>query len=358
MPESESLIDVPYNSYSRLECYTQCSQKYKNRYVDKVLVQKTIKIPLVKGTLFHKCVERYNEQKEPDPTTKPDVFLSCLEEWLLYDLDLKISFNQLCDLSKFARAYGGIITRGSERGKENRILNNDGTVPKSLEDYPPRSFSKAVNDAGLSGGIRFWDSWASNQNDAFWVNSFAFLVSEVYSMFDAFYWADWIGSSVGIEFGLSTNKTNLVKFGDKESFYLRGFIDWIVLTKSSRTCFLDHKTSKTKPTLNEVLHHPQLNLYCQASIELFGEIPDYIGIYHAKSAEYIVSAPDRNIVNNFYDLFKQIQDLVDKEVFIKNHPGLFGSPCKEYNPKNRGYNYCDYIDVCWPSFRASLEVDL
>lgn len=360
-PSNPQTIDVDYTSYSRLECYSQCPAKYKNRYVDKVPVDKSLQMALLRGTLVHACLEDYNSSDHRDEKEKFDIFLSRLEEWLLDDIKIECSLNELTDIAKFAKKYGEVITRGTVRGAPGtRILNSDGSIPKDLESFPPRTFTKVLQELNLSSSILYWNNWAASRKDEFWRDSFSFLVAECYSMFESFKWAEWIGNSVVTEFPVSTDDSNLVLFSDidRDPTYLRAYIDWIALTKSGQTVFIDYKTGKTKPSANDVLHHPQLNLYCKASLTLFGSIPDYICIYHARTGEYITAVPDISIINSIYNLFLDFQEKISSGCFPKSHPGLFGSSCKSYQYKTKQYEYCEYIDVCWPIFNQTLEIDV
>lgn len=372
---------MPTTSFSRLESYQKCRQFYNLKYNQQEPVDETLKEALVQGSLTHSILEEF---LSPDTDTKSIetafaiVFPRFLKE---YDFNVfttkpsEISLEDEHELQKFGdlgsksdlldfvelcRSLAYLLYRASDRCKEPEIAirNKDGSLLKDPIEYPSMSFKSEL--VPYLDGKFFWDNEAGRVNDLFIKVSFTWMISKIIFWTHYMRVPSWIVKTKTVEESLIDilpDETEVgIDFG--AGFLLNGYIDWVVLAKNDHVCILDHKTSKKCPSKQDVLHHPQLNLYAWAYEQKYGYLPTAIGIHHVPSDSYIIAKVDRSIVQATINYLRDIHlDAVHHKLYTKRHPNEYNSPCISYDWKTGDVKEtCPFLHKCWPHYTATLGV--
>jgi len=198
---------IEYVSHSRLQVYKECSEKYNNQYVKKLPKDDEIQDYFEIGSLVHLVLEEYL-----DPSTTlslQDSYLLALPIWLNKH---SLSFSAK-DIFNISALIGDLMYKASSRYQgEDAIRNKGGTPPADIRNYPPQSWTTALQKAGVASIKRDYDTAAGIQNPFFITNSLCYLVAEVYLLTQYFQLPDWYDHTIQVEFPISTEETNLVLF--------------------------------------------------------------------------------------------------------------------------------------------------
>ena len=345
--------NIDYVSHSRLQVYNECSEKYNKQYVQKLQKDNEIQDYFEIGSLVHEVLEDHL-----DPTTSltlEDSYKLALPLWLKKH---SLSFNPK-DIFNISAIIGELMYKASARYKgEDAIRNKGGTPPADLRNYPPQSWTTALQKAGITTIKNDYDTAAGIQAPFFITNSLCYLVAEVYLLTQYFQLPEWYDHTIYVEFPISTDDTNRVLFPGTDDLYIRGFMDWVFKTKEGQIVIADHKTSKGKPKPNDVLHHSQLNLYAYVYSELFGYWPDVLGIHHVRTNDFIMAAVDKEIVFNNLKRYEGIVRGINSKTFITHHPDDFNSPCitKDWRSKKVSKS-CPFLINCWPTYVEGMSLE-
>jgi RecB family exonuclease len=345
-------------SFSKLETYSKCPRLFANKHIHKLDVKIPQAVPLLKGIYVHEVLAEVLSPTT-DSTCPQTVFATLLPAWLnTQHLELEVE-----QLLLFVRKFGDLIHRTLllYRGPD-AIRNKDGSPPEKLQDFPPAQWKTAFKESGLAEFKYQLDSQAASQNPEYIHISLSFLLGEIWAMTAYYSKPKWLKEVIGVEMPISTDESNeviLIENGDDEDVMLRAYIDLVGITKDDQTVILDHKTSKKKPLPEEVLYHPQLNLYAWIRRELYGKWDDLIGIYHALSGEYVLAQVDEEVVMENLHHFKQLEKMAELGDYPRRHPLEFATPCMYRDYKTRRIkSTCPYLHVCWPLFYESIQSEI
>lgn len=341
-----------YVSFSRLDSYSKCSKYYQHKYVDKTTGDAVNNIHFLRGDAVHKNIEYCILNEVDNPAL---ALLNVMPEWLS---NHQITFNT-DDIHKLGIAYGNLLYRCSESYiQKDKIRNKDGSVLKDPLNTPSRGYTEEVRNLGgeLNRLKYSLDSAAGMLDPDMWIeNSFANFITSIYGIMLGFKLPAWYKNSVGVEYPVSTTANNLVHLDKENKFLLKGYIDWIIRSQDNRLIICDHKTSTKKPACEDVMHHPQLNMYAYALHQLTGSYPDILAIHHARSGTYIMATFDLEIMEKTIEHYQNICDLIDRGIFIKHQPGDYQTPCL-YRDYKTGLvaTKCEYINSCWPIYNSLI----
>ena len=348
--------DYDITSFSRLELYQKCPEMYKYQYVEKYRPEQPFAAPLVRGSFVHDVLEEYID---------PDTLTSSIEDALylyfgpwLEELHTGIPLEEAWD---FANKFGDLLFRASPKCNDPKlkIRKADGTVPSNLESYPTKSWKSALQKSGLSKLRYEMDNKAGlNYPDAFINLSFSYFVGETFAMLKGFEIPAWIKQTVFVEKGFSTNQNDKLLLPGSSDLYFNGYMDWVAEDQYGQLIILDHKTSKKKPSEQQVQNFPQLNLYAWGYKLVYGIWPNKIGIHHVRSGEIVLANVDKKIVNRTLVYYGTIQKAgIESGLFIKRHPEEYGSPCIQRDRQTDKVSFiCPYLHKCWPEYLDSLEL--
>jgi hypothetical protein len=244
-----------------------------------------------------------------------------------------------------------------------KIRNSNGTVLKSPIDYPSNSLKSEFSKLKCWQYKSQLDQKACQQNKDFLSISFCWLFAEALFNAYSFKIPTWVEETLYTELEFGTTENNKVPLGTFEDIgevSLLGYIDWVVKLKDGRVAIIDHKTSTKMPTNEEVLFHPQLNLYAYAYKILFGEYPHIIGINHIKSGNLVLADTHVNIIHSNLDYYENLclQTLkLTSNTPLRKHPNDYQTPCvkKDYNT-NKIISTCPYLDKCWGMYQKLIRV--
>lgn len=345
------MVDFDYVSFSRLDTYSKCSQFYSNKYVLKTESKEEPNISFLLGDLVHKCLE-YILLNNSYPNL---ALMHVVPEWLYeHNLNLDIDAVQLVGLN-----VGKVLHRCSPNyNNADKIRNKDGSCLKDPLDSPSKSFKDALNDLDTQVHRSKFviNSSASAQQPEYWIpNNFGDFISTVYGIVLGFNKPTWWLENYGIEYKLSSDESNLVYLDKEKTIVFKGFVDWIVKAENGQIVIGDHKTSKKLITPEDVMFHPQLNLYAFALHQLTGLYPTALFIHHARSNTYVVSEFEIEIMADTVNYYLQTYKLIKNDSFIRKHPNDFNSPCLSRDWKTGSVSKkCQYIDNCWPIYNSIL----
>jgi hypothetical protein len=345
---------INYVSHSRLETYKQCPTKYNLKYNQGIPENIGFVDYFELGSLVHTVLEQHL-----DPNTNVSI-----QDALLLSLPAWLSNNQLAfnpkDIYNIGTLMGKLFYRASERCTgEKAIRNANGSVPNNVKSTPPKSWDYAMREAGMYEFKKQYDDLAAMQNPAFVNTSLTYFIGEVFFFTEYFKLPEWYGHTLNVEMPISTELDNLVLFPEENDLYIRAFIDWVFKTTDSLVVIADHKTSKSKPSPNSVLHNPQLNLYAYVYNMLMGYYPDVIAIHHVRSGEFIMAEVDKVIVEKILTVLRSTVSSLQTNQFITHHPDEFNTPCLRRDWKSKKVSEkCAYLETCWPTYVEGMDLEL
>lgn len=335
-----------YVSFSRLDAYSKCSEYYRHKYIDKTQYNKTSNKYFLLGDLVHKCIEYIIEN---DLKSNKIAILNIFPNWLINNINHNdLEFNTE-DIFTVGFSYGELIHKCSEGYvKEDKIRNKDGSILKDPFNAPSKNLTEAIKELGRSVNVLKYnlDIYATSKDIVWQQESFTNFLAEAVSIILNFNLPYWFSKSIGIEYPISTSLTNIIQFTPE--FKLKGYIDWIIESTDGHLIICDHKTSSKKLAPEDVMTHPQLNIYGYVIKELLGRYPDALCIHHARSNTYTLAEFDLEIAEGIVGHYKNICSNIIKESFIKKHPGDFNTPCLTRDWKTGLVkNKCEYLSECW-----------
>lgn len=344
-------------SFSALESYKNCSEFYKNKYVQKIKVDRPIQKALQVGSWAHELIEA--KLKDPMADVK-EVFKSSLPEWL-QACGVTYNSEQLVNLIAVSSDLAKLLYRASSHCTDSsKIRNSNGTVLKSPINYPSSSFKTELAKLPTYRYKSVLELESSKQNPEFLELSLVWHLAEALFLGDSFEFPSWADKTLHTELAFGTEPTNLVPLVEDEDgeliCSLLGYIDWVVQLVDGRVAVVDHKSSANNPTQLDVIYHPQLNLYAYAYKVLYGKLPDIIGINHIRSGVITLAEPNPVIVNSTVEYYRNIYINATEGPYIRKHPNDYQSPCvkKDYT-SNKVTSVCPYLEICWGNYKKLLS---
>jgi hypothetical protein len=350
-------------SYSRLSSYVECPTKYNYKYVNRIETPKVLEDYFLKGTLAHRCIEETLLGGDKDAAIE-----AVVPDWLLNDCKIPLltgdseEFDLGIDpqlLIEYGYKVGELLHRcmSSYKG-DDPIRKADGSVAENVLTYPPKSYVSAYNKLGVHSLRSEIDTKAVQASLPFRRFSLANLTAQAFSYVLAFKLPGWVDEVIGVEYDLSKVP---IKWDENTTW--NGAIDLVVRNKQGKIILIDHKSEKRKASAIDVTFHAQLNTYARLYYEQTGVMPDYIGINHLPSGEYVIAAVDPAVVLGNFNYWESIRHQIahDRETntFAKQLPTKFNSPCvKRHWQSGVLTQVCPYITTCWPDYARYLGVEL
>ena len=342
-------------SYSRLMAFLQCGEFYRHRYVLNTPHEQVLEEALLQGVLTHAGLEQILKH----PQREREVILyEILPEWLRRDCRLDCTDEEVETIYSFALILARLFYRASARYRgeyEEPIRNKDGSIPKDLRNYPPASWVQVFKDNPEWAELRQnLDNWASSQQALFTRVSFSFLVGKCFDWILHFRYPEDFVETILVEYEFSPPERDedLVPFGDG---YFNGKIDWAYKNDRGELVVCDHKTSSNPPLPEDVVHSPQLLMYCYALHCLFGGWPERICIHHVPTGQFLVHPVDVAMVYRVRDYLWEIHQATQQQRFYRRLPTEYNSPClrRDYRTQEL-VKTCPFLSYCWPEYAAKL----
>jgi CRISPR/Cas system-associated exonuclease Cas4 (RecB family) len=357
--DQDQNLKIKQTSFTRLNLYNECPRKYKNKYILKIQTPVEVEDYFLKGRLVHTLLESFFI----DTDLNLD-FIDYLPEFITKECKLPITedykdmqTNQaihIPSLVEYADKVSNLLLRTAENYKGNdSIRNSDGSVPKDVWSYQPKAFKTEYRELGVDSYRYAIDLTASKLDTNYEKFSLAFMVADALFNVKNFTKPNWLASVVDQEYRFE-DKGEKVLFNNN-TLYWSGGPDLRVKTHEGDLVILDYKTSKSKPSKEDVLWHMQLALYAYLTFEQTKELAKAVGIIHLPSNDIILAGVDPLIVSQTIKYLEDIQDAINKEVFPKKHPTEFNSPCIKRDWKTKLVTkVCPYLKTCWPEYHQDV----
>jgi len=344
---------ISYTSFSRLESYKKCPEYHNLKYIQRLEEEQPFNKYLALGKLVHSVIAEILDDTE---TTKEEAFYYHLGGWLE---EQGIRCLDPDDITEYIKPAADLLWRASVKCKDDRGIRKDsGELLQDPANYPNKVFKNLCNEKGISQNFDYIDKEASKENPSFTEESLSWLIAKAYFMSVTFEVPNKISKSVHIETGISTNEDNIVLIPGTNTAF-RAYIDWVVETNDDRLALLDHKTSKNKPSAEQVLLNPQLNIYAWLYQRVYGRLPELIGINHLETGEPIVVRTDEDIVQSYVRYYSELQKAVETGHHFKHDPNEFNSPCikKEWK-SGKVRESCPFLSHCHPIYTSIYSTEL
>lgn len=342
-------------SYSSVEKYLKCSYLWW-LYYDKIIPRPvTDNVATVAGTIAHRVLEAYYEPGGVDRAIPTRDLLDLDWRLTLEQMDVPHLYNELQALA------AGVIQLHKRASKDYK--GRDAIVdPDTGKAYsqPTRSnaWKKALADLGLDTATRDIDRTAKMVGGVWSTVSLSAVFSETYVFLGEYtdtlaplklsVQAQELQISGDGPAGRST--VNPVRFPHNNELFVAK-IDMIATDPDGRIYMLDHKSSKSPPSMTQAQHWEQLLLYAWAHHQLWGIWPQYIGINHLRSNKLVTAPFKEELVAGALERHKQALRGISAEVFIQQSPTSFGSNC--YNDYSK--EACPYLYHCHPAFFRAVR---
>lgn len=384
MTDKQDLSKVELYSFSKLELYNKCSYAFKNQYIDKVIKEYESTLATEIGSWCHEALEQHYGSDNSD--TSYNYFVNTWKE-MLQNYGIYDKYN---DFSKLANQAGQLYTRAAYWYKgSDAITTSRGELVKDLpstrvwkDEIGPTDYNKIR--ASLDQLMMTKDpKWKSvSPTDVFVQSSWILYnyqnpaqIKEIYAI--EYGLSELVcveadpmdkhkpllknsikqtvtktkGSGANLYINLKTGEPEIVSINNPvklgENQYLNGFIDLICKTPDGKWAIIDHKTSGgLPPSVDYVKHHQQLLLYGWAIKQITGIQVDYIGINHLRTNQLILAPYDNNLGQQAVDNRIPILKAIKHDIFIKQDPLAFGSPCMRQGKS--GLEYCAFASTCHP----------
>lgn len=348
-------------SISKLRTLTECSEKYKLKYIQKIK-REDISNSLLIGSLIHDALEQYYLNKQQN----------FVEYYLIQNLkDNLIKFKIIPELDLNNPVYIKLINlifiylknilnlylRGKETNCFNPILTAQGNLPKYI--YSTTAWKKSKEYFNLNK-IEIKINNLINKLNTSLSSEFNLLesIGEAYTL--AYLYQNpkeyELENIHALEFPISdynyqtkelinpfkyTNKTN-------QEFYVTGYIDYVGKVKIENQSYLaviDYKSGKSDYEIQHIKYNPQLLFYALAYEKITQHKVEVVGIHNLQSNNLVLSKINTDLQKDILNSFFHKQEIVHQNIFIKHLPENKYSPC--LNSFNKP---CSYLQDCYPEF--------
>lgn len=348
-----------YYSVSRLKTYSQCSQYYKLKYVDKV-PSVSFSESTITGNFCHDALEYfYGENVHLSliecliHTAKKTLIERCGFKNAAPDL-----FNKVYkDLVSFAKDSMVLYARASEWYQgDNPIRTKKGTIAKAANKTA--SWMEAEEKLGLNKKRMVLQDICTQINPdlegIFVCNSLA----NAYAICFGYKQPEELVEVIYPEMPISDYKLteegpvllNAVPmpeaYGGEEGYYLNGYIDVVGTVRHKgklKKAIIDYKTSKEDFTEEEIIYNVQLFSYVYAYEYLTGEELEVMGIFNLRTNRLVLVDIDRALMADMLEALFSTHKAIKAEIFKKEIPD--NSYCKCLNSYGK---VCDFLQHCHP----------
>jgi len=352
-------------SVSKLKCYKQCPQLFKQRYIEKLDSYRESDSTAI-GTILHACLEYLYGTEDKDVNTAEDAFFKIINTEL-ENLGINKPEAILGDLLDYHKDINHLYVRASSAYTgPDAIRTKSGQVPKALK--MTGVWKSECRRLDLTGRKERIDNTISSSNTKLANVSITDVFSKAYILAKNYVTPNAIEDILYLELPLSewNDNTNVLHNGVKfpgcnhENVYFNGYIDNVAKVKVDGNivnAVIDYKTSKETFNPNIVSHNQQFLMYAAGVQELLNIPITHIGILSLTSGDLIMAAVDEDIQSEIISNFNKIIDKVFNNDFYKNVPDTKYSPCL-----NMFGNVCPMLEHCWSKsydylFKDTLQDD-
>jgi len=346
-------------SYSQLNTYKDCSQKYKYYYLDN-LRRREIGQAAEIGTIVHECIERfYTGEFESAEAAFPVVIHTYLESLGIADWQPELEHISQILSNLILKASANYTGPDAIRTADGRVSEKPEMTKGWKEEVRRHNLESRMDGANSSILRRLPNEWANVKMTSVYAE--AKHLSKMYEH------PSIIAEVKAIEFGFSDpdqhgdpnhpdpnqrepHIKNLAVLPSGRVF--RGYIDLVGKLHNGEWIIVDHKTSKECPTELKVRHHEQLLLYAYFWNSLTGQWPAKIGISHLRSGTLVVADVVPELALEAVQRHEEIIRAISKKIFIKRAPFEYGSPCLDRD--GRLETACPYLPQCHKDVAIAL----
>lgn len=342
---------MDYYSVSRLKTYKTCSMMYKHLYVDKDRVHTSSKSTTI-GSIVHNALEVFYLNPSKDRGPLIDYFSIALETYIKDSkMEGVIDSNVLSMLEKYSNGLGELLKRSDPNYKGNDAIRKRDGSPASNPSMTAE-WKDSYEKLGLSSLqeclLLYLDGYIQIDGSDF-IDAY----SEAKHLCTNYKDHLWLSNAIEVEMPISKKTSSGVlnpvlmpsKHGGRKSIYLLGFIDIVSKLDDDSLFLVDHKTSASSFTPNDVRHNAQLLAYVYAYEKVRGVRPHYMGINNIRSGDIVmVDTPSSKEAMEVLDSLFSCHKLINDEVWIKHSPEPY-SPCVSMYGSS-----CPYLNKCWPHY--------
>jgi len=354
------MAELPHlYSYSQLNTYKDCSQKYKYYYLDN-LKRREIGQAAEIGTIVHECIERfYMGEFESAETAFPTVIHNYMEN--LGILDWKPELQHISNIMSTLLLRASAEYTGSDaiRTADGRVSEKPEMTKVWKEELRKHNLEQRIDSANTSIIRRLPAEWASVRMATVYAEAMHLskmykhptVVSEVKAIEFGFSEPDYEGNPNSEDPNQrEPHVKNLAVLPSGRVF--RGYIDLVGKLHNGEWIIVDHKSSKECPSELKVRHHEQLLLYAYFWNQLTGNWPAKIGITHLRSGKLVVADVVPELALEAVARHEEIIRAISKKIFIKRAPFEYGSPCMDRDGKLE--SACPYLPKCHKDVALAL----
>lgn len=338
-------------SFSKIEKWLKCGELFRWLYLDKTVPKiATDNVATVAGSIVHEVLEVFH----PTPTTMQvldlldGMWIAKLPDYSLVTQLDEIRFDMARLYERASAAYRGPDAIRDENGKAYKapLRSTAWRIAMERLDLPRRQ--DKIDKQGALLGKPFNTVSLSN------------VYSETYRILGNY--ANPIAQAglticaTELAFSKINYKAETVEFPVEfpgTGIYYTGKIDAIAIDVRGRLVLLDHKTSKPPaPSPAEVANWDQLLLYCFAHEQVWGRLPDFMGINHIVTGKFVLVPVDPLLVQGAVRRAIQAVMAIEAGMFIQQSPGGYSSHCHN----KFGTGPCDYLKHCHPAYFAQISL--
>jgi len=311
-------------SYSALECFEQCSEKYRLRYREKLTSEK-IPSPLFFGTAIDAAVELLLLQKKVDLTQEELDLLLNEDAYSIFDKTMREQNGQLLERNPNCEYFYSDFDFSLFLEEDIKYLNKAYPSIDDLDEF----FKYCKRELKINGTLKKGTRIA--YNNIAWLSLYrkgekmiqAYeknLIPEIKEVFD-------IQKEVNLK-----NES-----GDK----LRGKIDFIASFKDSpdERYIVDNKTSSQAYKDDSVANSVQLAIYCEAencNRAAYAVMEKKMRVKEPRARTQLIKdeVSDEHKQKVFDKIEKQLNNISEDHFHKKDSPKdchFFGKPCEFFN---------------------------
>ena len=352
-------------SVSRLRTYTECSQAYKYKYVDKLKVF-SASVSTIIGSLLHEALEIYLH-----PDNEID-FITVFETQSKLAFYKRKYIDENTDSAKFNKLYSNLL----EYSRDIRTLHHRASADykgklaiRTKDGKPPSNPMMTSGWKEASKNLNLNQRYYELENEFKLIStlegvSLVEAFTEAYTLASNYKTPKEIVETVALEFKLSDYNyqtkefTNAVlmpdEYGGDTGIYLNGYIDWlgyVMFEGKKRFALIDYKSSKENLTADKLEYHAQLLAYVYAVEKLTGIEVEVIGVHSLRHKKLVMVKVDRDILQVANRSLFSKHKLIKAGHFYQEHlPDSQYSKCISSFGKE-----CDFLAHCYPKFYNRLH---
>lgn len=346
-------------SVSRLKTYKQCGHYYKEQYVLGNRRDGLSNATLL-GSIVHEALESMYLTRKDDRLTDDTNLSNHLTKTLPNSLNKLVGLSEeelnilWPKLETISNAFINLTMRSGEAylGTDS-IRTKTGAVPQN--PAMTSEWKKEWIKLGIDGLANFVDEYVVSRY------GLPILLSEVVPMaidlcnryFDG-HLLD--GEVLDVEMPIShwdnDNKEliNPVPMPGIEDTFFNGYIDLVLRDSNGEVTIIDHKTSKSSYSYDDVASNVQLIAYAYAYEQITGTKVNRVGINHIRgngsdtfsNVMTVATLPDDSIRQSLLDTLFSLHHPISMDIYPKHSPEPY-SPCLNMFGKP-----CPYLNSCWP----------